>query len=46
VTDFHVEDAYAGPRMEGDNESGYTITPRFVEEMVAYFRDQKLIHKR
>lgn len=41
-----VEASYDGPRMEGSDEGRYSITTKFVEEMVEAFRQQKKIHKR
>ena len=41
-----VEASYDGPRMEGSDEAGYSISRAFVEEMVEAFRQQKKIHKR
>ena len=41
-----VEPSYDGPRMEGDDDKGYTISKKFVEEMVEAFRQQKKVHKR
>ncbi|KAG2442081.1 hypothetical protein HYH02_009872 [Chlamydomonas schloesseri] len=41
-----IEDSYTGPRMQGSPAEGYTITPEFVEAMLAEFKAQKSIHKR
>ena len=41
-----VEASYDGPRMEGSDEGGYSISQNFVEAMVEAFRQQKKIHKR
>jgi len=46
LSSMPVEPSYAGPRMEGSEEKGFTITKEFVEEMVEAFRQQKKIHKR
>ena len=35
-----VGDSYDGPRLEGD------ITPEFVSSMIAWFKDQKVLHKK
>ena len=41
-----VEDGYSGPRMDGDDSSGYTLSLPFVEAMLREFKEQRLIHKR
>ncbi|KAF5834540.1 Metallo-dependent phosphatase-like protein [Dunaliella salina] len=43
---FRVEDYYQGPRMQGSNAEGYTLTLEFVKDMLQAFKDQKTIHKR
>ena len=35
-----VEGSYEGPRLEGD------ITPEFMNDMMAWFKDQKKLHKK
>lgn len=41
-----VEDGYKGPKMQGNEEDGYTITLDFVKAMMAEFKEQRQIHKR
>eukprot|EP00192_Tetraselmis_astigmatica_P004304 CAMPEP_0117655318 /NCGR_PEP_ID=MMETSP0804-20121206/4216_1 /TAXON_ID=1074897 /ORGANISM="Tetraselmis astigmatica, Strain CCMP880" /LENGTH=493 /DNA_ID=CAMNT_0005461663 /DNA_START=74 /DNA_END=1555 /DNA_ORIENTATION=- len=41
-----VEDRYTGPRMQGSDEEGYTITLDFVKAMMEQFKQQGTIHKR
>mmetsp|Transcript_1680 Transcript_1680/g.4867 ORF Transcript_1680/g.4867 Transcript_1680/m.4867 type:complete len:507 (+) Transcript_1680:201-1721(+) len=46
LTTMTVEDSYDGPRLEGSDEEGYTITEGFVSAMLERFREQKKIHTR
>lgn len=46
LTTMTVEDSYAGPRLEGSPEAGYTISASFVEQMMDQFKAEKKIHIR
>lgn len=46
LTAMPVEDAYKGPRMQGSDSEGYTITPEFVSAMLEEFKAQRTIHRR
>lgn len=46
LTSMPVEDAYKGPRMQGSDSEGYTITHDFVMAMLEEFKEQRVIHKR
>ncbi len=35
-----VEESYKGPRLDGD------ITPQFMKDMVGWFKDEKILHKK
>mmetsp|Transcript_24086 Transcript_24086/g.61749 ORF Transcript_24086/g.61749 Transcript_24086/m.61749 type:complete len:494 (-) Transcript_24086:75-1556(-) len=41
-----VDASYKGPRMQGGDEEGYTITLEFVEAMMTEFKEQRQVHKR
>ena len=41
-----VPDSYDGPRMEPDAGGALQVTPQFVLDMMAHFKEQKMIHRR
>lgn len=41
-----VPDSYDGPRMEPDAEGRLQVSRQFVVDMMAHFKDQKMIHRR
>ncbi|KAJ9522034.1 hypothetical protein QJQ45_005077 [Haematococcus lacustris] len=46
LASMDVEESYKGPRMQGSQEEGYTITLDFVQSMLAEFKEQRVIHRR
>eukprot|EP00197_Chlamydomonas_leiostraca_P003143 CAMPEP_0202869786 /NCGR_PEP_ID=MMETSP1391-20130828/13229_1 /ASSEMBLY_ACC=CAM_ASM_000867 /TAXON_ID=1034604 /ORGANISM="Chlamydomonas leiostraca, Strain SAG 11-49" /LENGTH=507 /DNA_ID=CAMNT_0049550165 /DNA_START=71 /DNA_END=1594 /DNA_ORIENTATION=+ len=46
LTTMPVEESYKGPRMQGSDAEGYTITHEFVLAMLDEFKAQRVVHRR